>query len=249
MRPVAFYFHRMTGRIDGLERLRRGDFHIHADFFDRFGGEFFRVERINVAHQAGVGIQNLGVGQRDVLAAVRFDGENAHLEDIAAGIFEQRRVTHFAHDVLVNLPRLVRRQQLGFDLPSPDVHREFVNLRALGDGEKIRALETLRVRVVKLLIHRRRGDLAVNLHIHVVVRHLQGSKNVRPRRGWPRLGRSRAGPPMRFLHDDEPVRATLRRGRNQTEPGQQNRTGENSFHGWLDGSTGKMLPTKSWAAP
>ena len=131
---------------------------------------------------------------------------------------------------------------LGFDLPPADVHREFVNLRTLGDGEKIRALETLRVRVVKLLIHRRGGDLSVNLHIHVVKRHLQRRESIRPWCGRPRVGRSRAGPPIRFLHDDKPVRATLRRGCNQTGPDQQSQKDENTFHGWLDGSGGKMLP-------
>ena len=222
-----------------LSGCLRCEFHVHADVLDRFGGEFFRVERINVADQAGVGGQHLGVGQRDALVAVRFDGENAHLEHIAAGVFEQRRVAHFAHDVLVNLPRLVRGQQLGLDLPPADVHGEFVNLRALGDGEKIGAFEPLRVRIVELLVHRRGGDLAVNLHVHVVIRHLQRRENVRPRRGRPRRGRSRAGPPMRLLHDDKPVRATLRDGRNQAEPGQHNRKARMCFMGGWTGAPGK----------
>jgi len=47
---------------------------------------------------------------------------------------------------------------------------------------------------------------------------------------------------MRFLHDDKSIGATLRCGRNQTKPGQQNQKDDNAFHEWLDGRGAKILP-------
>ena len=64
-----------------------------------------------------------------------------------------------ADDVLVNPPRLVRGEQLGFDLLAVDLHGELVDVRALGDGEHERALQPRGVGVVELLIHGGHGHL------------------------------------------------------------------------------------------
>ena len=112
------------------------------------------------------------------LRAVRLDGEDAHLEDVAPGVFQQRRVFELAHDVLVNPPRLLGGQQLGFDLLAVDLHRELVDVRAFGDGEDERAFQPRRVRVVELLVHRGHRYLVGDAGIDLDVVHVQRGEDV-----------------------------------------------------------------------
>ena len=225
----------MARRINGFERPVTLQLNLDAHVFDWFGGEFFRVQRIDIADETRIGREHLRVRKRDALVAVRLDGKNAHLEHIAVGVFHQRRVAHFAHDVLVNLPRLLRRQQLGLNLPPADVHRELVELRALGNGKQIRAFEPLRIRIVKILVHGRRGNLPVNLHFDVMKGNFQRREGIRSR---PRPDRrTRPGRmPMRVVHHNEPV------AQRRTHGGKDGQQSKKSFHAGLDGSTKRMLP-------
>ena len=123
-------------------------------------------------------------------------GINVNAEDAAVGILEQRGIAFAADDVLVNRARLVGREQLGRRLLAVDLHREFVDLRGRGHGKKIGALELLRVRVVEFLIDAGGADLAVDLHVDVVVADLQR-----------REGKIPDGPGHRPVDDDESIRA------------------------------------------
>ena len=204
VRPVASDLDGMAGRIDGFEGLFGFKLHFDAHVLDRLGGKFFGVERIDVADQAAIGREHLGIGKGDALVAVWLDGENPHLEDIPARVFQQGGVLQFAHDVLVNGARLVGGQQLGLDLLAADFHGELVNLAAFGDGKQVSAFQPLRVGIVELLVHRRGGDLAVNLDVDVMVSDFQG--RVRPGR-WPRgHDRPRHSLPVDFINDNQPVR-------------------------------------------
>jgi hypothetical protein len=165
---------------------------------------------------AGVRLENLGVGKRNALAAVRLDGKDAHFERVAVGVFHQGRVAQFAHDVLVNPARLVRRQQLRLDLFAADVHGELVNVRARGHRKQICAFKPLRIGIVEFLVHGRDGDLVVYLHVDVVVGDFQRREDIGPGRwnwAWPRRARPRQDrhrTPVRFVNDDESISATLR---------------------------------------
>ena len=117
-------------------------------------------------------------------------------EDAAVGIFEQRGILLAPHDVLVNGARLVSGQKLRFGFLAVNFHGKFVDLRASRHGEKIGALERLAIRVVKFLVYARRADLAVDLHVDVVVAHLQ-------RRVGKRRHDGRDGP----IDNDEAIRA------------------------------------------
>ena len=71
------------------------------------------------------------------------------------------------------------------------------------------------------------GNLAVNLHLDVVIRDFKSREGMRRRSGRR---------PMRRLHDNEPV---AQRGSHHGQRGQQ---GHESFHARLDGDAGEMLP-------
>ena len=119
---------------------------------------------------------------------VRFDGEDAHLEHVLAGVFEQRRVAQLAHDIFVNSARPVRRHQLGFDRLAIDLHRELPDLGAFGHGEQECAFDALGVGIVKLLFNGGGGNLVVDADVGLVLRDLQRTKLVNSRgRNRPRL--------------------------------------------------------------
>ena len=210
---VAFDLDRMAGRIDGFEGLFGFQVHFDADVLDRFGGKLLRVEGIDIADHPGVGGEHLGIGKGDALAAVWLDGENAHFEDIAAGVFEQGGVLQFAHDVLVNGAGLVGGQQLGLDLLAGDLHGELVNLAAFGDGKQVGAFQPLRVGIVEFLVHRGGGDLPVNFDVDVMVSDFQG--RIRPGHRPPGDHDAWHALPVGFINDNQPVREPGRGGAEQ----------------------------------
>ena len=200
----------MAGRVDRLERALALQVHLHTDVPDRLGGELLGVERQHVAHEPVIRLQQFRVGERNALLAVRLDREDAHLEDVAPGIFEQCRVLQFADDVLIDPTRLLGRQQFEFDLLAVNLHRKLVDVRAPGDREHEGAFQPRWVRVVELLVHRRDGDLVGDAGADLDVIHIQRGKSVRAgrRKGMrPRVrrdGRPRTRSPACVINNDQP---------------------------------------------
>ena len=201
---MAFDLHVVARRIKRLQRPPGFDFDLQAQVGDRFGREFFCVERVSIANEAGIGLEQLRVGKRDVLLRARLDGKDAHFEHVLAGVFEQRRVFEFADDVLVNPARFVRRHQLGFDRPAVDLHCELFDLRSLRNGEQKCSFDALLVGIVKLLFNGRDCDLVCDPHVSLVSRHLKRAKLVNSR-GRDRPG-TRPGRRHRWSHSRTPER-------------------------------------------
>src|SRR6476620_5135411 len=117
-----------------------------------------------------------------MLASARFDRKDADLEEIAAGVLEQRRISHFSNDVLINSTRLVSREQLGIDSFAADFHAEFVDMRRFRDREHVKTLEPLIVRIVELLVDGCDGDLPVNFDIDLMTGDFErGEREMRRR--------------------------------------------------------------------
>src|SRR5439155_14768946 len=146
--------HVMAWRINGIKRALRLDLDLEAYVWNRLGGKLLRVQRIAVTDQARIRLEQLAVGERHTLLRARFDREDADLENVLAGVFEQRRVAQLAHNVLVNAPRLVRAHQFGLNRPAIDLHGEFLDLRPFWDREQGGPFDPLVVRIVKLLLDR-----------------------------------------------------------------------------------------------
>ena len=240
---AALDLHLVAGRIDRLERALRFQIELDAHVLHRLRGELVRVQRQDEVHQPGVGLEQLRVGERDAFPAVRLDGEDADLEQIAPGVFEQRGILEPAHDVLVDAARLVRGQQLGLDLFAADFHGELVDVRALGRGKQERAFQLARVRIVKLLLHLRHGDLVFDLNVHLVERDLHR----RPHGLWRRTIRRRPRDGNRVRRQDAPVTAPEISVMNDDQPGGQSRQRrrrphqqkpDDSFHtkDWTEGA-------------
>ncbi|MCZ7635654.1 MAG: hypothetical protein M5U12_06165 [Verrucomicrobia bacterium] len=139
--------------------------------------ENFSVFRgIAVADQPGVGAEQLRVGELHLLLAARFDGEDAHLEQVTTDVLEEGGIAVFADDVLVELPRLVGGQEFGGHLTAVHFHAEPVDLSAFGHRKDVGPFELLVVGVVELLVDGRGGHLVAHRHVHVVIHDLQGAK-------------------------------------------------------------------------
>src|SRR4029077_17653702 len=81
---VAFDLDRVARGINRLERALALELNFDADVFDGRTGEFVRAEGEDIADEAVVGLEELGVGEVDALLAVRFDGEDADFETVTA---------------------------------------------------------------------------------------------------------------------------------------------------------------------
>jgi len=225
---VAFDLDRVARGINGLERAFAFQLDPHAHALDRLGGKLRGVERQGVAHQTVVRLEQLGVSEGDALFAVRLDGEDADSEHVAVGVFEKRRVTEFAHDVLINAARLVSGQQLGSNLPAVNFHRELLQVRAFRDGEHKRAFQPLWVRIVKFLFDPRDRNLVGDAHRGFGGIHFERREDIRARprnrsRRQDGIGRNRAGPQLRVIHDDQTRRARLRNRSHRTIEREQSR--------------------------
>ena len=86
LRAVAFDLDLVAGGVDRLERVLGFQLDFHAEIFQRLGGKLLGVERKHEVEQPGVGLEHMRVAEADFLPAIRLDGENPHLEKIAAGI-------------------------------------------------------------------------------------------------------------------------------------------------------------------
>ncbi len=205
------------GRIDGGQRMVGLDIDLHADIVNQRGGKLLGVERVDVTDQARVGLEHFSVGDLHLLASASLDRINPDAKDAPVCVFEQRGIALAPDDILVNGAGLVGGKQLGLRLLPVDLHRELVDLRVLRDGKEIGTLELLRIRIVEFLIDARRGDLAIDLHVDVVIAHLERRK--RKRHGRPR---------HRAVDDDESIRADgCRQGREQRGYNEKKRS---SFH-------------------
>ena len=224
---MAFDLNAVAGRVNGFQRALGVEFDFHADVLDGCGGKLFSVERIQVAHEAVVGLEHLRVGERDPFVAARFDGEDADLEHVPPCVLQQGWVAHFADDILINTAGLVGQQKLGLDRLAVDLHRELVDLRAGWHREQIRTLKALIVGVVKLLIDCGRRNLAGNLDVDMMVHDLQRRELV--------VG-GRAGAVGRIVNNDESI------GQNVAGNCQQSNQEKNTFfHDNQSDTTAAML--------
>ena len=163
-----------------------------------------------------------------VLAAVGFERKDAHLKEVAARILEEGGIAQLVHDVFVDLPRIVRRKQLGLGHLSSDLHAELVDMRAFRDREKVSAFELSIVGVVNLLIVRSDRDLAVDPDVDVVTRHFERRKCVMAGRHAHRL-----------LDDDKTIVVHLREETAGTSSDKQKKAG---VYEALVGRAEQMLP-------
>ena len=108
---------------------------------------------------------------------MRFEREDAYLEQIALGVLEQRGIFHTTDDIRVNLARLVGRQEFGLGELAVHVHAEVLDRGALGHGEKKGAFATARVGIVEHLFHGCASDLVLNFHIHLLRPQFQRGKD------------------------------------------------------------------------
>src|SRR4029077_472643 len=162
------------------------------------------------------------------LPAARFDGKDADLEEIAAGVLEQRRIPHFSYDILINATRLVGREQFRIDVLPADFHAEFVDVCPFWDREHVKAFEPLIVRIVELLVDGCDGDLPINFDIDLMTGDFERGKREVARRNVDRT-----------LDDDETISAGLRDASEEQEP---DRYHQFFVHEALVGNSGKMLP-------
>jgi len=199
LRAVARDLDGVTRRVQRRDRPAARQIHLDRDCLDRGGRELLRVQRIGVRHEAIVAAQQLRVLELNPLLAQRLNWEDADLEQALPGVLQQGRIARLAHDVLVDLPRLVRVEQFRLDLLAVDVHREPVDLRAARNREQVGALERLVVRVVESLVHLRNRNLVGDLHGQVVIPNLQRRKRV--------VARPRARRPddRRIVNNDETI--------------------------------------------
>ena len=188
--PVAVPLHLdlVAGRVNRRERRVGLEPDRHAHRLERFRGKLLGVERIAILHEPTVGGEQLRVRQLHPLLFPRLEREDPHLEEILAGILQQRRVLHAAHDVLVDLPGLGGVEQLRFRELAVDVHREGVDLGPLGHREQIRALQLQVIGVEERLVDLGRGHLALDRHGHVMAAHFQRREGVGHVRGRPPAG-------------------------------------------------------------
>jgi hypothetical protein len=163
---------------------------------DGCGGKLFGVERVGVADEAGVGVEDLGVGDLDVLAAVALDGIDVNAEDAAVGIFEEGGIAFAADDVFVDGAGLVGVEELGAGFLAVDFHAELVDLRGLGNGEEVGAFEGLGIGVVEFLVDGGGADLAVDFGGDVVEADFQRGE-----------GEALVGQRRGVVDDDESIRA------------------------------------------
>jgi len=114
---------------------------------------FLGAKRQNVAYQAIIGFEELRVGQGDPLFAVWLDGKNANLEHVSARILKQGGIFQPPDDVFIDVPRLVCRKQLRFNLPAIDFHGELVDVRTFWYRKHKRAFQTRGIWIVEFLVH------------------------------------------------------------------------------------------------
>ena len=125
-----------------------------------------RAERVAVGNRAAFGLQNLRVGQLKLLVRVRRDREDAGLEEIESGVFQEAGVALASDDLVVDASGLGARAHLA-DEPAVAVpDGELRDRGRLGDGEEVRAFEC-GVRVVaEDLLDVRGCDLRVDFSVN-----------------------------------------------------------------------------------
>ncbi len=160
---VALDIDFVAGGVDGCKWLIGNNIHTDIQILDGLGGEFLRVEGVEVGERAGVPFKQLAVNDFHLFAAVRLYGVDAGLEHVAPGVFQKGGVAHLADDILVDLPGFAGFYQFRLCHRAIDLHAEFIDVGVLGDGEEVGAFETLAVGIVKLLVHGGGGDLAGDL--------------------------------------------------------------------------------------
>ena len=194
--PVAADLDLMRRAVEALQRLPALEGHGDRDPAQRGGAELLGVERVHVLRDAGVAGQQLGVSQPQALASPRRDGEDPQPEGPPPRVLQQGRVPGLAHDLFVDGPGLVGRQQLRLVHPAVDLHGQAVDDRAGRKRKQVGALQHRVAGIEELLVHGGGGRQLADLHAHLVVAHLKRREAEVSRRPGRRIG-----------NHDQPVRA------------------------------------------
>ena len=124
-----------------LQRQRRVDRHVDRQLAQRVLLQQLALQGVAVAVAVALERQHLRVGDLDPLLGVRRDREDAGLEDVAAGPFEQARVALLAQDRLVDLAGPLLLDDVGLDQLVADPHAEAGDRRVLRQREVEHAFE------------------------------------------------------------------------------------------------------------
>ena len=141
--PVSGACHRDRVRrgVDRLERACGLDRNVDHHLPERGGGEPFGVERVAVAVDPGLRLQDLGVGEFDPTRLPRGDREDPGRDGISADVLEQSRIQGAAHVILVDLPRLIGGEHLSLQLFPVCPHGEVGDDRSGREGKNVLALD------------------------------------------------------------------------------------------------------------
>jgi hypothetical protein len=198
------------------------EFDLDADVFKGFGGILFGIQRENKIQQAIIGLEELGVGEGNALFGVGLNGEDADLEEIASGIFEEGGIFEFADDIFVNVAGLVSGEHFGFDLFAVNLHGEFVDAGTLGNGEQEGAFELAGIGIIELLFYGCDGNLVFDLDVGLDVIDLQGGPGVDVGRpgawGWKNVRGSGTPVIWHVLNNDEARRECREKARQEKKP-------------------------------
>ena len=143
--------------------------HVEAQFAERVLLQQFAAQPIAVTILTSPKRQDLRVRDFDPLLLTGLDGEDAGLEDVSAGPFQQARVAALAENLLVNLPCPLLLDDVGGDLLAADPHGEARDRGVLGQGEVEDALGAgFRVIDERFLDHGP-GDLVADVDLDPMV--------------------------------------------------------------------------------
>ena len=201
---VTLDFHLVRGRVNRLDGRVGCQLDLHRETANRLARVLARAQRVGVLDQPPVIAQHLVVRQLDALLAVRLEGENSHLEQPLVRELQQRRILHRAHDVGVNLARLLGVEQFRLDEFAVDFHLEIFNRRALGHWEQKRPLLPAGIGIIKNLLHRRARHAVVDFHRHLLLLQFHRREHVAngPR---PRPGRNDNRRPRERRRNDDDI--------------------------------------------
>ena len=203
----------VTGRVHGLDRFLGVDLDPDRDVLERLWRKAFRVQGIDIVHQAAVQGQHLGVFDLDPFLRLGQDGENASPEGIPAHVLEQCRVPLPPDNVLIDAARLFGWQDLAREPLAIDPHAKVIDRRPLGQRKSVRALQLVAAFVDKDLVDVRGGDLVLDGHGHAMILDRQVGGYLR----------------HRWVDDDDPVSKCRLDGGDQQAQGDPNDRQYRSF--------------------
>ena len=156
-------------RVDGTEIRFGADIHLHADAFDRPGGELLGVQRIPDLHDVAVPATDVLIGDQDLAGLVRLQRKGPRAIQPEARVLEQRRVLLLADDGFIDPARLVGGKEPGGEFLAVDDKRHRVDRRAGRNREEILHLDGRSTGVDELLVDADRGDLVPDANVDVVI--------------------------------------------------------------------------------